>query len=149
MYSTKNNGFQFLDFIRMTEERMPGLLQPVAGSFAVINCDGNYLLCYNTLRKQWELPAGRREKGETSKECAIRELYEETGQVVLDMTFQGLLQVKNSRNGQVKYNPVYMTNVDKLQPFVENEETSKIKLWNFNKQIGLIDQVDIKILNFV
>lgn len=50
--------------------------QPLAGSFAVIRCKDKYLLCYNKWRKQWELPAGQREEGETPMECAIRELYE-------------------------------------------------------------------------
>jgi len=62
----------------------------LAGSYAVIKCDDKYLLCYNTLRKQWELPAGQREKNETPKECAIRELFEETGQCVSKIDFKGL-----------------------------------------------------------
>ncbi|SDC64568.1 NUDIX domain-containing protein [Shouchella lonarensis] len=117
--------------------------QPVAGSYAVIKCQEKFLLCYNTWRKQWELPAGKRERGETTKACAIRELYEETGQVVTEMDFIGLMVVKNILNGTLKYNPVYGAMVEKLIPFVENEETSGIMLWDTEERVEVIDAVDL------
>ncbi|WP_201716899.1 NUDIX hydrolase [Rossellomorea arthrocnemi] len=83
MNLTKKNGIEFLDFIRMPEENMFHY-QPLAGSFAVMKCEGKFLMCYNVWRKQWKLPAGRREGDETPKECAIREAFEETGQIVLE-----------------------------------------------------------------
>jgi 8-oxo-dGTP diphosphatase len=148
LITTKNNGFEFLDFIIATEKEINNY-QPIAGSFAVVKCREMYLLCYNTWRKQWELPAGQREDDETPKECALRELYEETGQKVLDLEFKGLLKVKNTINGNIKFNPVYSTTIEKLQPFKENQETSLIKLWDLNEEIGYIDSVDIKILDYI
>ncbi|MEK3886338.1 NUDIX hydrolase [Bacillus sp. FSL K6-3431] len=145
---TKNNGFAFLEFITIKEIELQNY-PPLAGSYAVIKCEGKYLLCYNIFRKQWELPAGRREADESPKECAIRELSEETGQIVTDLVFKGLLNVKNTMNGNVKYNPVYFSSIDQLQPFVENEETSEIKLWNFDEELGCIDEIDVRILDYV
>ncbi|MDM5154736.1 NUDIX domain-containing protein [Bacillus sp. DX1.1] len=95
------------------------------------------------------ITAGRREGDETPKECAIRELYEETGQIVSDLKFRGLLKVKNIVTGEFKYNPVYFTTIETLQPFRKNEETSKIKLWDLREDIGYIDSIDIRILDFV
>lgn len=148
MNLTKNNGYEFLDFISIKEEEMNSY-KPIAGSFAMLNCSGKYLMCYNTLREQWELPAGQREENETPKECAIRELYEETGQIVKDLDFIGLLKVKNLSNGNVKYNPVYFSFIKKLQPFLKNSETSEIKLWDLKEKIGFIDEVDIKVFDYV
>ncbi|MBD8033352.1 NUDIX hydrolase [Solibacillus sp. Sa1YVA6] len=121
----------------------------LAGSYAVIKCDDKYLLCYNTLRKQWELPAGKREMDETPNDCAIRELYEETGQIVLDIEFKGLLKVKNVINNEIKYNPVYFTTLEKLQPFQKNNETFEIRLWDLEQKIGPIDEIDLKIFDFI
>ncbi|MFS0864589.1 NUDIX domain-containing protein [Fredinandcohnia sp. 179-A 10B2 NHS] len=147
MVNTKNNGFEFIEFIVREDELID--FSSLAGSYAVIQCEGNYLLCYNTMRSQWEIPAGRREANETAKECAIRELYEETGQSVTDMHFKGLLKVRNVSNGNIKYNPVYFAVIDTLQPFIQNNETSCIHLWDLKEQIGYIDEVDFRLLNFL
>lgn len=148
MNLTKNNGRMFLDFISISEDDMFNYF-PLAGSFAVIKCEGKYLLCYNVWRKQWELPAGRREGDETPKECAIRELFEETGQMVSDLDFKGLLKFQKVNSGEVGYNPVYFTEVERLQPFIDNQETSDIRLWDLKEEIGYVDEVDIKVLQYI
>ncbi len=148
LHATKNHGFELIEFLSINEENIQSY-SPIAGSFAVISCSGKYLMCYNDFRKQWELPAGQREACETSKACAIRELFEETGQVVEDMKFIGLLKLKNVLNGQYKYNPVYFTSLDRLQPFVKNNETSIIKLWDLKEAIGFVDDIDIQVVEII
>ncbi|MGG0643068.1 NUDIX hydrolase [Sporosarcina gallistercoris] len=118
----------------------------LAGSYAVIKCDDQYLLCYNTLRKQWELPAGQREEDETLKECAARELYEKTGQIVAELEFKGLLKAKHLLFGELKYSPVYFSNAVKILPFQTNCETSEIRLWDLREPLSCIDVVDLKFL---
>ncbi|WKA54988.1 NUDIX domain-containing protein [Planococcus shixiaomingii] len=148
MNHTQNNGFEFLEFIRLNEEDM-SRYEPLAGSFAVVMRDGKYLVCFNKWRSQWELPAGRREGAETPKECAARELYEETGQTVAALAFEGLLKIRNQINGQVKFNPVYSAAIDRLQPFLKNAETTEIKLWDLQEDIGPFDEVDLNIFDYV
>ncbi|WP_257968028.1 NUDIX domain-containing protein [Peribacillus deserti] len=63
------------------------------------------------------MPAGSREGHETPKDCAAREQYEETGQLVTDLEFKGLLKVQNQSNGSIKYNPIYMASIEQLHPF--------------------------------
>jgi 8-oxo-dGTP diphosphatase len=118
----------------------------LAGSFVIAKNGDRYLLCFNKNRDQWELPAGKREEGETPRECAIRELYEETTQIIEQLEFKGLMKLKNTLKGEIKYNPVYYGALNKLQPFIENEETSKIILWDQNEDIGYIDEIDKKLL---
>ena len=148
MIITKNNGFEFIDFLVVNETEIYNYHR-LAGSYAIIKCDDKYLLCYNTLRKQWELPAGQREKNEAPRDCAIRELYEETGQNVSELEFKGLLKVKNLKSDEIKYNPIYFSTIEKLQPFQKNNETSQIQLWDLKQPIGYIDEVDIKLFGYV
>ncbi|MBZ5201828.1 NUDIX hydrolase [Planomicrobium chinense] len=148
MNVTQNHGFEFLGFVAAQEQEM-GEYQPLAGSFAVIKCKGKYLMCFNKWRKQWELPAGSREGNETPRECASRELYEETGQVVDQLKFRGLLKLKNERTGSVKYNPVFYAEIEALQPFIENDETTQIQLWDLEEELGTIDGIDIKIFDYL
>ncbi|WP_036687918.1 NUDIX domain-containing protein [Paucisalibacillus globulus] len=144
----KNNGRRFLDFIPLLSEEEIDF-DHLAGSFAVIQCKGKYLLCYNVWREQWEIPAGSREGNETPMECAKRELYEETGQRVNKMELKGILKSQNLQDGSIINNPVYYSVVSELQPFLENKETSAILLWDLQEKIGPLDEVDIKIFDYI
>lgn len=84
------------------------------------------MICFNTLRNQWELPAGTREQNETPRECAVRELFEEAGQSVTELKFKGLLKVKDIKTGNIKFNPIFYMDVKELQLFIKNEETTEI-----------------------
>ncbi|WP_203333540.1 NUDIX domain-containing protein [Planococcus beigongshangi] len=148
MNKTQNNGFEFLEFIVVGEEGMEGY-KNLAGSFAVISCDGGVLMVYNKWREQWELPAGKREEGETAKECAVRELYEETGQYISNLEFKGLLKLWKISDGRIKYNPVYAGNIEELRPFLNNDEASEMKLWDRSNSLGVIDEMDLKLLGFI
>ncbi|SDW21989.1 NUDIX domain-containing protein [Paenibacillus sp. CF384] len=140
------NGFEFLECISLNENEMEKY-EPLAGSYALVRFEDRYLICFNTWRNQWELPAGGRNEEESAKECAIRELLEETAQVVYDMVFIGLLKVRKP-DGAIKYNPIYFADLEYIVPFKVNDETDKIMLWNLTDDIGYIDEVDQAVLKW-
>ncbi|WP_054024099.1 NUDIX domain-containing protein [Bacillus sp. FJAT-28004] len=144
--TSNKDGFELLACIAMKEDELR-MDEPLAGSYAVIKCGERYLICFNKWRKQWEVPAGGREEGETPKECAMRELFEETSQIVNDLEFIGLIKVKRP-NGEIKYNPIYYANVGEIIPFEANEETEKILLWDLIDDIGYMDEVDKEVLEW-
>ena len=39
--------------------------------------DGTFLVGRGAIKREWSEPAGKRERGETTRACASRELYEE------------------------------------------------------------------------
>ncbi|WP_456274953.1 NUDIX hydrolase [Bacillus sp. AK031] len=94
------------------------------------------------------MPAGKREEGESCRDCAARELYEETGQVVDSLSFKGIM-VKESKDGELRHNPVFTAEIDVLQPFHENEETSQIMLWDMKRPLESIDEVDFILLKWL
>lgn len=142
------NGFSFIEFTAMSEEELPAR-QMLAGSYAAVLSNGKFLMVFNKWRSQWEVPAGKREGAETPKECAIRELWEETGQSFTDMELLGLMTSKETETGKLKYNPVYFASAENLQPFQDNEETMAILLWDGKDKIGVIDGVDSKLIQIL
>ena len=140
--------YEFVDFLPINEEALCEYKQ-LAGSYTVIRIDGKYLICYNKWRKQWELPAGGREQNETPKQCAVRELFEETGQVVDNLQFIGLLHSKHVQTEALKYNPVYFAEMESLQPFIENDEIVEIQLWDASTPLDHFDPLDRKILDYI
>lgn len=144
---TVDPSLEFIELVNNLNEEDLHAHEPLAGSYAVIQVGDDILFAFNRFRKRWELPAGRRERNETPKECAIRELYEETGQKVENLLFQGVAIIRNVHTNQVKYNPIYFCKVDHLTAFIPNEEMERITLWNLTTDIGPVDQVDLQIWN--
>lgn len=52
---------------------------PEAACMLVINSMGQVLAICRADTKKYGMPGGKKEEGETARDCAIRELYEETG----------------------------------------------------------------------
>jgi 8-oxo-dGTP diphosphatase len=142
------SGQQLLEYTQVSEIDLleSDSFKPITGSFAFIRCNGKYLIAYNKWRKQWEFPAGKIEEDETFKECAIRELLEETNQNVIDLEFRGLFKIYDKNKSQVRYRTAYFAEIDKITGFKENDEMTKIMLWDLDSDIGYFDEVDKKML---
>lgn len=135
---------EFIEFLHLNEDELHSY-EPLAGSYAIIQINHKVLFAFNRFRKRWELPAGKREINETAKECAIRELFEETGQTVPNLKFQGLAKIRNLNSQHIKYNPIYFCKVANLTTFIPNDEMECITLWDLSSDIGAVDDVDLKI----
>jgi len=59
------------------EEKIKGMFKVIKAAGGVVIKDGKWLFMLR--RKKWDLPKGKLDKGENSKEAAIREIMEETG----------------------------------------------------------------------
>ena len=108
----------------------------VAGGGMVHNGKGEILFIYRN--KKWDLPKGKLEKKETIEECALREVYEETG--VKDLKIEEFLATTYhifKRNGKYKLKEthwfkMYSDYSGELIP-EPSEGIKKVKWKNFEK----------------
>lgn len=119
----------------------------VTGSYVILIIKNKFLVGFNSWRNQWELPSGGIEEGETARQAAFRELYEETHQKIAELDFKGLIKVEDPK-GIVKYQAVFASRQNELSPFIheENDEMEKIYLWDMKEDIGYVDECDKKII---
>ena len=149
MLAKNKSGWTLLEYINIKEDDIANY-QNVTGAYAILRIADKYVVGYNKWRKQWEFPAGGIETGETAREAAIRELYEETHQKTDNLTFKGLFKVKDAKEN-IKYQAIFVGRQNELTPFAPNEtdEMEKIILWDMKEDIGYVDECDIKIAQII
>ena len=149
MLAQNKSGWKLLEYLNVSEDKISDY-ENVTGAFAIIKVRDMYLIGFNSWRQQWEFPAGGIEEGETAREAAKRELFEETHQIQQELKFAGLFKIMDSR-GIIKYQAVYTGELTELQPFVhsERDEMKRIRLWDLKEDIGYVDECDLKIVEMI
>ena len=149
MLAKNKSGWKLLEYIDISEEEIAEYPN-VTGAYAILKIADKYVVGYNGWRKQWEFPAGGIDEGETAREAAIRELYEETHQKNELLEFKGLFKVEDAK-GNIKYQAIFTCQQDGLMPFeyTEGDEMNEIKLWDMQEDIGYVDECDVKIVQML
>ncbi len=90
--------------------------------FAVIvsKYNNQWVYCKHKDRNTWEIPGGHREQGETIDMAAKRELYEETGAIVFDLTPVSAYSVKRDTESE-SFGMLYYANITKLSDLPDSE----------------------------
>lgn len=144
------NGHEFLDFVKISELDIDNYIHdaPLTHSLVVGKNEGKYLLMFNTWRQYWELPGGIIDDGETPRECAERELFEETNQSIKQLTFKGLMKFQLKPDDRLEYGALYSGEIVDVKPFKENKEAEQIVFWDHQSDIGYITEIDEKLLDY-
>ena len=73
-------GNQLLDVVRGNENELlrNETYRPLPSALAVVKSPKGFMLLKNKYHNAWEIAGGVIEKGETPKECAVRECLEES-----------------------------------------------------------------------
>ncbi|OZB96147.1 hypothetical protein CJP46_09545 [Paenibacillus sp. XY044] len=87
------------------------------------------------------------EPGETLRECALREMLEETNQIPERMRFKGLMKF-TLKSGKVEYGGLFSADIEVERPFIKNDEANKMIFWDGMKDIGYIDEIDMELLKY-
>lgn len=149
MLAKNKSGWKLIEYIDIQEEDIDRY-ENVTGAYAILKVADKYVVGYNSWRQQWEFPAGGIDIGETPRQAAIRELFEETHQRNEELAFKGLFKVEDAK-GNTKYQAIFIGEQAELFPFEykENDEMSEIRLWDMQENIGYVDECDVKIAQIV
>jgi 8-oxo-dGTP diphosphatase len=142
-------GIALLEYTQMSETCLGSDdYRPLIGSYVAIKHNDGILLVYHRRRQGWELPSGGIEEGESARACALRELFEETGQSVEHLEFRAVLK-HGDRSGGIQFFALFSGQLASPTPFRKNEETSRITFWDGTTDIGHIDEIDRAVIDLL
>lgn len=87
-------------------------------------------MVFDSWRKQWELPGGMLEPGETARQAAVRELCEETGIHAVDLTFAAVAEFVLVKPERRELLAVYRVQLRVVPPLVVNDEVLGFRWWS-------------------
>jgi 8-oxo-dGTP pyrophosphatase MutT (NUDIX family) len=104
---------------------------PMPAALVAVRCGRHLLLVFDRFRRQWELPGGRIDPGETPLRAAVRELREESGLHLPALTLAGYARFRLTTPARSEYAAVHTARTGTChQDFVPNEEISAIRWWD-------------------
>ena len=131
-------GNALLEFCFVAEGELPRLIEkvPMPASLVVVSYADAVLMMFDSWRKQWELPGGMRETGETARQAAVRELREETGLDVADLTFAGVAEFGHTRPKRRELLAVYQVQLEAAPRLTVNDEALGFRWWPPSEPVG-------------
>lgn len=94
------------------------------------------LMMFDSWRKQWELPGGKREPGETTRQTAVRELREETGIHAAGLTFAAVAEFDLAKPGRRELLAVYQVRLQAVPPLTVNAEALAFRWWQPSEPVA-------------
>jgi len=139
--------FETVLSISEDEAEIINLDYPITHALVVAKNSDGFLLIYNLWKQNWELVGGIKEDGETLRECALREMEEESNQRPTELKFMGLMKFE-LHNGKIEYGGLFTAWIQETRPFIPNTEADKILFWNGQDDFGRIDEIDRFLLSY-
>lgn len=126
-------GFRFADEseLEIVDDRIPMPL-----SLIVVTLADTVLMVLNDQRGQWELPGGMRERGETARQAAARELAEETGIWTTDLGFAAVVEFDLRQPARREYAAVYRAELHVGPRLVVNDEALDFRWWDLHSSLS-------------
>ncbi|MFE6935419.1 NUDIX domain-containing protein [Streptomyces sp. NPDC057699] len=118
---------------------------PVPVALAALWHGGCVLMVHDRYRASWELPGGGIEPGESARETAVRELFEESGQVPDGvLRFVGHAGFVLAPDQRCEYGALFAGDARTRRDFEPNDEISAICWWDLRAPLpGRVALLDV------
>jgi 8-oxo-dGTP diphosphatase len=130
-----------------TTEDLMGFL-PVDCSLVIVQWEGKVLFGFNVDRQLWELPGGTVESGESAHDAAVRELEEETGIRVGEVSLVARATFKFPGVVTRYSAAVFAVVLDSAPDLVESDELHRFTWWDPTGELfdgqGVLDAVAVR-----
>ncbi|MFI7120739.1 NUDIX hydrolase [Amycolatopsis sp. NPDC049868] len=115
----------------VAEQELASLTEQAAmpASLVVVVHVDVVLMMFDSWCKQWELPVGTREPGESARQAAVRELREETGIYGVDLTFAAIAEFDRVKPARRELLAVYRVQLQAAPLLVVNDEALGFQWW--------------------
>lgn len=146
------NGDELVEFHPVLELPVPAgrFSVPLTFACAVVKHQDAVLYVYNAFRNEWELPSGNLEAGETPHQAAVRELFEESGQVAPSLLYAGAVLLHLAKSDAYELGAIYTGTLESLRPFAANTETDRLMFWTPAQPISeYVNEIGIKLAELV
>lgn len=111
-------------------------LDGVACSLVVVRFGPEVLLVFDNWRRQWEIPGGMLEPGETARAAAARELAEETGIVAAALEFRAVADFALAGPPRRESGAIYSVGLEEPPRLRINDEVSAFRWWHPDSPVG-------------
>ncbi len=148
--AVNRRGIEFLEYFPIAESDLySDGFRPLLFTFIIIRYNGQFLLVHHRKRQSWELPGGHIEDGESARDCAFRELYEETNQTVESLEFKAALKFHDGHRNSTFFSALFSGQLSSPAAFHCNDEISQITFWEWGTDIGYTDEIDTAVMGLL
>ncbi len=99
---------------------------PLFFAVVIAHARDGVVLVFNRFRKVWELPGGLIDAGDSPRDTARRELFEEAGCEAIELQWLGIVTVDDGRSHP---GAVYRCRVDSVPETMHNFEIEGLSRW--------------------